>query len=237
MIKKLKKAFTITELVIVIAVIAILAAVLIPTFSNVIESANKSAALQTSNNALKEYLAVVGTDDDTSNDNPVGMVFVNDGYAYVYLNGALQYIGKTDDLAYLSVSTTDTQVVLNGSLPSSITGASETYQTGDNIVFTITTKAAEGDSAAETKEVTIPIAQLAAGADVGDAVLDEEITQAKAEEYIYFYSVSNNNTNYYGFFTLERGNSSRFQVEGATYSRRAGYSSIALGFDVETPST
>ena len=40
--KKLnKKVFTIVELVIVIAVIAILAAVLIPTFSNVIEKANR----------------------------------------------------------------------------------------------------------------------------------------------------------------------------------------------------
>ena len=37
-----KRAFTITELVIVIAVVAILAAVLIPTFSNVIEKANQS---------------------------------------------------------------------------------------------------------------------------------------------------------------------------------------------------
>ena len=36
MIKKLRKAFTITELVIVIAVIAILAAVLIPTFTHVV---------------------------------------------------------------------------------------------------------------------------------------------------------------------------------------------------------
>ena len=35
-----KKGFTIVELVIVIAVIAILAAVLIPTFSNVIQKAN-----------------------------------------------------------------------------------------------------------------------------------------------------------------------------------------------------
>ena len=39
-----KKGFTIVELVIVIAVIAILAAVLIPTFSGVIEKANKSSA-------------------------------------------------------------------------------------------------------------------------------------------------------------------------------------------------
>lgn len=44
--KKAKRGFTITELVIVIAVIAILAAVLIPTFSNVIKRANESAAMQ-----------------------------------------------------------------------------------------------------------------------------------------------------------------------------------------------
>ena len=41
-----KKGFTLVELVIVIAVIAILAAVLIPTFTSVIGRANQSAALQ-----------------------------------------------------------------------------------------------------------------------------------------------------------------------------------------------
>ena len=41
-----KKGFTLVELVIVIAVIAILAAVLIPTFTSVINRANQSAALQ-----------------------------------------------------------------------------------------------------------------------------------------------------------------------------------------------
>lgn len=47
MVKKLKRAFTITELVIVIAVVAILAAVLIPTFANIIDKANESADTQT----------------------------------------------------------------------------------------------------------------------------------------------------------------------------------------------
>ena len=40
MMLKLRKAFTLVELVIVIAVIAILAAVLIPTFSGVVDKAN-----------------------------------------------------------------------------------------------------------------------------------------------------------------------------------------------------
>ena len=44
--RKAKKGFTIIELVIVIAVIGILAAVLIPTFSGVIDKANASAAAQ-----------------------------------------------------------------------------------------------------------------------------------------------------------------------------------------------
>lgn len=52
-----KKGFTLVELVIVIAVIAILSAVLIPTFSNVIENANKSKAMSEANNAYKAYIA------------------------------------------------------------------------------------------------------------------------------------------------------------------------------------
>ncbi len=55
--KSNKKGFTIVELVIVIAVIAILAAVLIPTFSNVVTNAKKSAAMQNARNAYEEYLA------------------------------------------------------------------------------------------------------------------------------------------------------------------------------------
>lgn len=48
--KALRRAFTITELVIVIAVIAILAAVLIPTFTSLINRANQSADTQTVKN-------------------------------------------------------------------------------------------------------------------------------------------------------------------------------------------
>ena len=54
---KNRKGFTIVELVIVIAVIAILAAVLIPTFSGVIGKANVSARTQEFTNALKVVLA------------------------------------------------------------------------------------------------------------------------------------------------------------------------------------
>lgn len=56
--EKLKKGFTIVELVIVIAVIAILAAVLIPTFSSITNNAKESAALQQATNGMKSILSL-----------------------------------------------------------------------------------------------------------------------------------------------------------------------------------
>ena len=52
-----RKGFTIVELVIVIAVIAILAGVLIPTFSGIVEKAKISAEQQKVTNAYKEAYA------------------------------------------------------------------------------------------------------------------------------------------------------------------------------------
>ena len=66
---KNKKGFTIVELVIVIAVIAILAAVLIPTFSNVIEKADKSAVQQGAANVYKELLAADLSDGELDGDD------------------------------------------------------------------------------------------------------------------------------------------------------------------------
>lgn len=89
--KKLnKKGFTIVELVIVIAVIAILAAVLIPTFSGVVDKANKSAALQEARNAYTTLMAddlVDGTLDlkegDTHITTTYGFELDGDDYKLV----------------------------------------------------------------------------------------------------------------------------------------------------------
>lgn len=97
--KTKKKGFTITELVIVIAVIAILAAVLIPTLTNVVANANQSAALQTCRTAFNDYQAA--NYEDTSD----GLVFEYNGYCFVYLNSNLQYIGEMD--TFTTASTTE----------------------------------------------------------------------------------------------------------------------------------
>ena len=52
-----RKGFTIVELVIVIAVIAILAGVLIPTFSGIVTKAQESKALQEVKNAYTVYVS------------------------------------------------------------------------------------------------------------------------------------------------------------------------------------
>ena len=53
-----KRAFTLVELIVVIAVIGILAAVLIPTFSGATESARKAAVQATADSYRKAYLAL-----------------------------------------------------------------------------------------------------------------------------------------------------------------------------------
>ena len=60
--KNSKKGFTIVELVIVIAVIAILAAVLIPTFTGLVEKANKNAALTEAKNNMTNDLINANAD-------------------------------------------------------------------------------------------------------------------------------------------------------------------------------
>lgn len=78
-----KTGFTIVELVIVIAVIAVLAAVLIPTFSSVIDKANESAALQEATNAYKEYVVENAATGKILDDL---YVEVDNGYIH-YQNG------------------------------------------------------------------------------------------------------------------------------------------------------
>ncbi len=76
-----KKGFTIVELVIVIAVIAILSAVLIPTFGGIVDKANKSANEQEARNGYVANYALDMADGkldglDNGTALPANYVFV-----------------------------------------------------------------------------------------------------------------------------------------------------------------
>ncbi len=84
-----KKGFTIVELVIVIAVIAILAAVMIPTFSGIVDKANASAALQEAQNTYKLYLGLV---DYANNEEVItnGFIQLKSGDYVELVDGKVQ---------------------------------------------------------------------------------------------------------------------------------------------------
>ena len=89
-----KKGFTIVELVIVIAVIAILAAVLIPTFSGVVEKANESSALQACRNELVEMkVAYVAQGGDIAE----GTILSSNDYYFEYKDGQLVKCNKPEN--------------------------------------------------------------------------------------------------------------------------------------------
>lgn len=95
--KNTKKGFTLVELVIVIAVIAILAGVLIPTFSNVVANASRSADLQEITQKVEAaYLAYVTENSDapkgigriTDNNSEAVFDSTEDSKHYGFTNAA-----------------------------------------------------------------------------------------------------------------------------------------------------
>lgn len=105
--KNNKKGFTIVELVIVIAVIAILAAVLIPTFAGIVSKANASKALQEAQNAIKVVTAEYAAKGETVSEATIycydKAVTESDAkveYTVSYKNGEIGEVKKqTVDLA------------------------------------------------------------------------------------------------------------------------------------------
>lgn len=105
MMKKFnKKGFTIVELVIVIAVIAILAAVLIPTFSGVVANAEKSAAKNDARAKYQEYV-LNHTDSATVSDDFIYKY--NDLYAVIKDGQVAEDVYKTKEEAVAAFGTTD----------------------------------------------------------------------------------------------------------------------------------
>ena len=85
-----KKGFTLVELVIVIAVIAILSAILIPTFGNIIGDANKTSAQSDAKAAITTHMSIVAKHGDGLADGYIVMVDGNNvKYYFEYENGNL----------------------------------------------------------------------------------------------------------------------------------------------------
>ncbi len=110
--KNNKKGFTIVELVIVIAVIAILAAVLIPTFSTVIANARETAAMEQANTTKTAVLVLSNgsisdgstfyilsdspVEENTAGENVTSDKIGDVNYAYKFENGKLT---RTEELS------------------------------------------------------------------------------------------------------------------------------------------
>ena len=96
--KKTKNCgFTLIELVIVIAVIAILSAVLIPTFGNLISDAQNSARDQKAKNAYSDFITFHPTED-----NSYLFIEIKDGgktYYYSVLEGQIDLDHETENLS------------------------------------------------------------------------------------------------------------------------------------------
>ena len=106
--KKLnKKGFTIVELVIVISVIAILSAVMIPTFTGIVNKAKNSAALQNAKNAYTAYLSGEEFDYAEEDKADLYMIYENEGRYAVVIAGVLSetiYTEEADAKAALGVT-------------------------------------------------------------------------------------------------------------------------------------
>lgn len=137
-----KKGFTIVELVIVIAVIAILSAVLIPTFSGVVADANKAAVVADAKASYQQYMA-----DNITNDYEKNLIYVDTGkkLAVVIKDGQLVDV-VLDDADKTKTSAVDTTKYANAKIAVLAFGEGATVAEtaiADGKFYVVTPKAAE----------------------------------------------------------------------------------------------
>lgn len=171
--KKLKKGFTLVELVIVIAVIAILSAVLIPTFGNVISNANDSAAKSEVSNAITQYTTNQASNQQSA-DLPDGYIILfksevnvageytttykkeNVNYVFSYSKGKLEMVewkdviveGSGDNSEHVKLTLKDTTVNLKHNGLSEV--GDNKWKTDGTVVLDGTTSAVSGSTTTYT---------------------------------------------------------------------------------------
>lgn len=127
-----RKGFTIVELVIVIAVIAILAAVLIPTFASIVSKANESNIQQVLSAARKVVVAENAADSDFDE----AKIY----YAYKKGDDAVKYYkwdadkSKFVDATFTVDKTNDTFYAKDVATVNTVIGADTLADTATNIV-------------------------------------------------------------------------------------------------------
>jgi len=93
-----KSGFTMVELIIVIAVIAILAGILIPVFTNIIDNANESEAIQNARNAYSNYAIDHVQEDAEQSGGMLDLVYIQQDDRVVIIEQ-----GSTKDTVYGSL--------------------------------------------------------------------------------------------------------------------------------------
>lgn len=108
--KSTKKGFTLVELVIVIAVIAILSAILIPTFGNVISNANETKYSSGAEIGYKELVANYSIEHPEIDDFEKVVIYYDNGVtgtatrAYKFENGQLTLLKETATFSEVVIS-------------------------------------------------------------------------------------------------------------------------------------
>lgn len=143
--KQTKKGFTLVELVIVIAVIAILSAILIPTFGNVISQAKENAAKEDARTAYQQFLMDNKDNDIVTSENYTAYILV-DATKDTNITGA-KYVysftdGASNKVEYREVAGSDNGTITIVTTPTA-GSACELSKTGMYIVFK--TKTATGE--------------------------------------------------------------------------------------------